>query len=54
LVCRHLAQTVFHALANAGLAAKIALDDFGTRFSSLSNLRTFHLDKIKIARNFAR
>ena len=34
------------------LGVRIAMDDFGTGFSSLSNLRAFQFDQIKIDRSF--
>ena len=34
------------------LGVRISMDDFGTGFSSLSNLRSFRFDNIKIDRSF--
>ncbi len=42
--------TALHELRAHGV--KISLDDFGTGFSSLSHLRSFPFDKIKIDRSF--
>ncbi len=39
-----------HALRGLGIA--IAMDDFGTGFSSLSHLRRFSFDRVKIDRSF--
>lgn len=41
-----------HALRNIGV--RVALDDFGTGFSSLSHIRAFPFDKIKIDGSFVR
>src|SRR5450432_4523700 len=45
-----VAQTVIDQLRQAGV--RIALDDFGTGYATLSQLLSFHLDKIKIDRTF--
>ena len=42
--------TALQALRDLGV--RIALDDFGTGFSSLSDLRAFRFDNIKIDRSF--
>src|SRR5262245_47395515 len=39
-----------HQLRELGI--RVAMDDFGTRYSSLSYLRSFPFDKIKIDRSF--
>jgi EAL domain-containing protein (putative c-di-GMP-specific phosphodiesterase class I) len=45
-----VARTVIDELRKAGV--RIALDDFGTGYATLSQLLSFHLDKIKIDRSF--
>ena len=44
------AQAVIEDLRRAGV--RIALDDFGTGYATLTQLLSFHLDKIKIDRSF--
>src|ERR1700689_3251114 len=45
-----IAQTVIDDLRRAGV--RIALNDFGTGYATLTQLLSFHLDKIKIDRSF--
>jgi diguanylate cyclase (GGDEF)-like protein len=45
-----MVHEVLHKLRNIGV--QIALDDFGTAYASLSYLRSFPFDKIKIDRSF--
>jgi diguanylate cyclase (GGDEF)-like protein len=45
-----VAQTVIDELRQAGV--RVALDDFGTGYATLSQLLSFHLDKIKIDQSF--
>jgi EAL domain-containing protein (putative c-di-GMP-specific phosphodiesterase class I) len=45
-----VAQIVIEELRQAGV--RIALDDFGTGYAALSQLLSFHLDKIKTDRSF--
>lgn len=45
-----IARTVIDELRQSGV--RIALDDFGTGYATLSQLLSFHLDKIKIDKSF--
>jgi EAL domain-containing protein (putative c-di-GMP-specific phosphodiesterase class I) len=45
-----LARSIVHSLKNQGI--RLALDDFGSGFSSLSHLSALPFDKIKIDREF--
>lgn len=45
-----IAQSVIDDLRRAGV--RIALDDFGTGYATLTQLLSFHLDKVKIDRSF--
>ncbi|PXA90181.1 hypothetical protein DMC47_27765 [Nostoc sp. 3335mG] len=47
---RHAVQTTLRRLQAAG--AVVAMDDFGTGHSSLSNLKEFSFDRLKIDRGF--
>jgi len=48
----HLAVAILADFRRAGIG--ISLDDFGTGFSSLSNLKRFPIDSVKIDRSFVR
>jgi diguanylate cyclase (GGDEF)-like protein/PAS domain S-box-containing protein len=52
LVDQSAAKTLFSTLRALGIA--IALDDFGTGYASLSYLRMFQFDKLKIDQSFVR
>lgn len=47
-------QTISTLKALRDLGVKLVLDDFGTGFSSLSYLRSFRFDKVKIDQSFIR
>jgi len=51
-VNKYAEQIVATVLKLRERGVSIALDDFGTGFASLSNLRNFHFDDIKIDRSF--
>ena len=46
----HSAVAKMHALKELGV--RLSMDDFGTRYSSLSNLKQLPLDQIKLGRSF--
>ena len=52
LEASHRVQTAMKRLRALGV--RITMDDFGTGFSSLSNLRNFQFDRLKIDRSFTR
>jgi len=49
---RHGAQTLEQLRALRAMGVRIAMDDFGTGYASLSQLRAFPFDRLKIDRSF--
>ncbi len=52
LLIRHADKALETLRALKQIGVRISLDDFGTRYSSLSYLRSFPFDKIKIDKSF--
>ncbi len=53
-IMKHAEQTVKTLLDLRHLGVKVAIDDFGTVYSSLSYLKRFAIDKIKVDQSFVR